>query len=137
MKTLISFILIFVCLTAYGQDLTLTMGNTGYVNFVLKTPSTDTVDVVLGGSNRINDYVVYAKSTVTDSVLMFIKQSDTLYAQQGLQDLASGSNVTFISATTTGKMFKMLDPQPKKARFTFAATDSVNVVIIIERRFRP
>jgi hypothetical protein len=137
MKKLLS-LLVFISVISYSQDLSLTMGNTGYVNFVLKTPSTDTVDVALGGTTLINDYVIYTQSTATDSVLFWVKQADTLYAQQGLQDLASGSNVTFIVATTAGKMYKILDPKPKKVRFTLPTPlDSSNVVIIIERRFRP
>lgn len=139
MKRIISLIIWLAFLAwsnIYAQDITLDMGNTGYTNYTMTTTA-DTLDINLGGSKFVNYYTILAKSTVSDSVLVEIRVADSLWCQQALLDLSTGSNVLFISATTTAKQYQLLDPAPKKVRFRIEATDSANVVILVERKYKP
>jgi hypothetical protein len=137
MKTLFSIILFLVFVSpAISQDLNVTFTDAGYYSTTL-THTVDTVIVALGSNvGRYNNYEITVTSTGVDTIYVQVICADgTTWAQQALQSMASGSNVTSISATTTTVTYRLLDPQPKKIRL-IVPDAAASVATIIEGKYQ-
>jgi hypothetical protein len=138
MKTLFSIILFLIFVSpAISQDSSATFNNLGYFTYTL-THTLDTLDVTLGSPTfgKFNNYEITVTSTGVDTIYVQVICADgTTWAQQALQSMASGSNVTSISATTTTVTYRLLDPQPKKIRL-IVPDAAASVATIIEGKYQ-
>ena len=137
-KILFVIALIGMTFTAKSQDVdtTITSSHVFYFKDTLTT-TIDTVDVefnwaVLG----TNTYTIVAKSSAADTLTVWTRSMDgTIWSQVGMMDLSSGSYVASIVASTTGKEFEILDPQPNKIRVISTSNDGSTCIVIYQAKY--
>lgn len=114
-----------------AQDATLTMDATGYWDTTM-TGVRDTFDIV-PGNKRFECYTITAKATGADTLTVeTLSFNESIWSQHALQDLASGSNVTSVIASTTAKEFLILDPQIRKMRFVVTDADTASISVVVQ-----
>ena len=136
MRTALFVLLLLTASVGLAQevDTVMTLGHSWFRD-TLVTTTADTIDVGFSSAAGYTQYVVMAYTTTgTDTIDVYVKEYDGVWAKHGLTSLASGSVVTAITATTTPTRYEVLGYKPIKIRFRSADVSASTVLTVTGRK---